>query len=109
MVERTWQLVFSQILGFEDAHALMDLFEQAAAAQRTLTANGVPIDALTAPVYASERAVAQLLARRMIDLTGDDGWSYTHFTAGSRDVEATADEVASFRQRCRACGVLVGP
>jgi hypothetical protein len=109
MVDRSWQLVLSEILCFEDAHALMQLRQRATAAGRVLTANGVPIDELTAPVLPTDRAVAEALTQEMIELTCDDGWSYAHFTSWSSGVEVSDDEIASFRRRCGDRGVLLEP
>jgi hypothetical protein len=81
---------------------VMKLFEHG---DTELLANGASVTELLDCLVPSERAVADLLARRMLELEGGD-WSYTHFYGPTRGaLEPTGDEIRAFLERCSTAGV----
>lgn len=93
------------IVRFEDAYALMRLLHDAT--DGDLLANGVSIDELTAPTLPSTRAVAEVLAQRFFELSGDPSWTYSVFCPWSSGVDATEEEVQAFVSRCRDHGIVL--
>ena len=100
-----WRRVLQLIERFEDAYALMALHQEAT--DGDLLANGVSVDELTAPVLASTRAVAEVLAQRFREIDADQSWTYSVFCPWSSGVAATAAEVQAFVSRCREQGIVL--
>jgi hypothetical protein len=94
--------VLSLVVEPEQAMVVMWLFEDH---EPELLANGQSLGALLEVDCPSERGVADLLARRMLEIEGG-GWTYTDFYGATRGpIEPTHDEVRAFVARCASQGV----
>ncbi len=100
-IQSPWLVVLQLVARFEDALVITWLFEYREVA---LLANRCPLSDVL-DESPSERGVAELLAKRMLELDGGV-WSYTDFYRPSRgSLDPTEEEVRAFVSRCAAAGV----
>lgn len=102
-----WRQVLRLISRLEDAHTLMRLFETSNATRRHLVANGVSLEELTRPTLLSSRALAEVLADRMRELTADPGWTEASLLPWTSGIDVSEDELLTFLNRCREQGIHV--
>jgi hypothetical protein len=98
-----WAIALEEVRCWEDAAALMWLFEGAP----TLAANVTPIDAIRMGVqFIGQRALASFLADHL-NACDYGRWTYTHLLSSSRRRDADAQEIAALVARCAQRGVTL--
>jgi len=98
-----WETVLGLVQTFEDALALMGLYEEAGG---NLFANHLHRDAIVDDGALTHRGFADLLAGILIDRTGRE-YDYDDLYMGSRDDHPSRETMDAFAARCLAAGVVL--